>query len=199
RYRRPSAPGTRRSLPVNVGGHRRTAHSRIASLCTPGARVSFAMIDSPARVGALTASGDSFSTLAFCFGVADASICASAVTASQGSPGPLPVRAVISAASRVHDRPVLVGGPYAAVVLQAVRPGGALSPPKQYEPWSNPGANHLKPIGTFDGHRHPRARDCWTRPLLVSGNPISAEAPSRLAAEAAVDKTLVSSSMIDRV
>src|SRR5262249_49079727 len=78
----------------------------------------------------------------------------------RGRPGPRADRGPGREATAPPPAPT--GGPYAAVVPQAARPGGALSPPKQYEPSSNPGANHLKPIGTFDGHRHPRARDCWT-------------------------------------
>jgi hypothetical protein len=40
----------------------------------PGARVSLLVIGSPASVAAVTASGESFSSLAFCSGVAGASM-----------------------------------------------------------------------------------------------------------------------------
>ena len=40
----------------------------------PGARVSLAVIGSPANSAALTASGDSFASSAFCSGVAGASM-----------------------------------------------------------------------------------------------------------------------------
>ena len=40
----------------------------------PGARVSLAVIGSPASVDALTASGESFASRAFCSGVAGASM-----------------------------------------------------------------------------------------------------------------------------
>ena len=40
----------------------------------PGARVSLAVIGSPASFDAVTVSGDSFASLAFCSGVAGASI-----------------------------------------------------------------------------------------------------------------------------
>ncbi len=79
----------------------------------PGARVSVPVIGSPARVEAVTISGDSLPSRAFSAGVAGASmrvyqgVPSRSASPRYSSPGSRPVRAVISAASRSRIRPSL--------------------------------------------------------------------------------------------
>ena len=160
----------------------------------PGARVSLAMIGSPASVVSLTGSGDSFCKRAFCSGVAggvDARVVGRAELARSArgkcSPGSLPVRAVISAASRSRIRPSLS-------VVQTVpsrrrKLAPALSsPPKQQRAVEQAGDEPLEPHRHLDklpaqcchhavdhaaAHQrlaHRRARLCQSRPVGRAGS-----------------------------
>ena len=115
----------------------------------PGARVSLAVIGSPARVDALTSSGDSWASRAFCASVTGASrrvVRCAELRRQSWLARVLSVRAVICR-QQVHDRAVLVSRPHRAVVPQEAGPALS-SPPKQHEPSNRPDTNHLKPTGT---------------------------------------------------
>ena len=126
----------------------------------PGARVSLAMIGSPARVDSLMASGES-SRDAPSVRVWPGRQCACNTECrtplsgrDSARPGSLPVRAVISAASRSMMSPSLSVVQTVPSCRRKLAPALS-SPPKQHEPSNNPGTNHLKPTGTSQ-RRRPR-------------------------------------------
>ena len=116
----------------------------------PGAAVSLAVIGSPASFDSLTASGESFCRLRLLLrrgGGVDARVIAACRTAAVSSwkcsPGSLPVRAVISAASRSMIRPSL--SVVHTVPSRRRKLAPALSsPPKQQEPSNSPGDKPLE-------------------------------------------------------
>ena len=99
----------------------------------PGARVSLAVIGSPASVDSLTASGDSFCSLAFCSGVAggiDARVIGRSEFRGQFAvvfPGILAGTCGDFGGEQVHDRTVFVGRPDGAILSQETRAGAFLT------------------------------------------------------------------------
>src|SRR5215471_18408503 len=85
----------------------------------PGARVSFAVISSPARRDSLTSSGDNASNFAFWAGLAGqfTEVLAGITARTRGN----------LRSEQPEDRPVFVGGPYGSITAQETRPGALLA------------------------------------------------------------------------
>src|SRR3712207_4132609 len=119
----------------------------------PGARVILAVIGSPASSVAVTSSGESFPSAAFCSRVAGASMRAQAdspyraVSSACSWDGELPVTAWISLASSASRMPSLSVVHTPPSRRRNDAPADS-SPPKPTDPSSRPGTNHLKPTGT---------------------------------------------------